>query len=425
MKIYFTPEHFTDESLYLKYFFNVNLIDFVNIDEYVNDKALIYLPNLLISDEVCEKIKKIKNKKLIYVLNGICFDNRFGSNIIRNMLRCFDVKETIIDEMNFNTSKCWPIDQNSEFTSKNYYRELAVCEIVNDIDVQKSHYLLLQSKIDLTKAKKSFPQANMIYMDKWLYEYKTEIVDRISESLGINQKNYEYFDANYIKIFSCFIRRFTEKRFKFICELVDRDIINKTHYTFSLNYGKNCTEQVEDYLVENIVKINTKSDKINEWVKTLPCILDEEITNPYPLSLQYFYHHSEINIIFETFVDYTDEGTNYLEFVSEKTWKAIFHRKPFIIISIPFTLKYLKDLGFKTFDFFIDESYDNILDYDERIKKVVEEIDRLSDLSFENLTNKNNGLRSDLMLETTYHNFNLLMEMMYKQSPFTLDIIND
>lgn len=425
MKIYFTPEHFTDESLYLKYFFNVNLIDFVNIDEYANDKALIYLPNLLISDEVCEKIKKIKNKKLIYVLNGICFDNRFGSNIIRNMLRCFDVKETIIDEMNFNTSKCWPIDQNSEFISKNYYRELAVCEIVNDIDVQKSHYLLLQSKIDLTKAKKSFPQANMIYMDKWLYEYKTAIVDRISESLGINQKNYEYFDANYIKIFSCFIRRFTEKRFKFICELVDRDIIKKTHYTFSLNYGKNCTEPVEDYLVENIVKINTKSDKINEWVKTLPCILDEEITNPYPSSLQYFYHHSEINIIFETFVDYTDEGTNYLEFVSEKTWKAIFHRKPFIIISIPFTLKYLKDLGFKTFDFFIDESYDNILDYDERIKKVVEEIDRLNDLSFENLINKNNGLRSDLMLETTYHNFNLLMEMMYKQSPFTLDIIND
>ena len=254
MKIYFTPEHFTDESTYLKYFFNVNLIDFVNIDEYVNDKALIYLPNLLISDEVCEKIKKIKNKKLIYVLNGICFDDRFGSNIIRNMLRCFDVKETIIDEMNFNTSKCWPIDQNSKFTSKNYYRELAVCEIVNDIDVQKSHYLLLQSKIDITKAKKSFPQANMTYMDKWLYEYKTAIVDRISESLGINQKNYEYFDANYIKIFSCFIRRFTEKRFKFICELVDRDIINKTHYTFSLNYGKNCTEPVEDYLVENIVK---------------------------------------------------------------------------------------------------------------------------------------------------------------------------
>lgn len=420
MKIYFTDENFVDESTYLKYFFNVNLIDFVNIDEYVNGKALIYLPNYTISNEVCEKIKKINNKKLIYICNGYCFDDNFSSNIIRNMLRCFDVKETIIDKLNFNTNKCWPIDQNSQFISKTYNHELAVCEIVNDIDVQNAHYFLLQSKIDLVKAKKAFPQANMTYMDKWLYEYKTAIVDKISESLGINHKNYKFFDAYYIKRFSVFIKRFTEKRFKFMCELVNRDIINNTHYTFSLNYGKNCLEPVENYIVENILKTNFQSDKINEWVKSLPCILNEEMDNHYPLSLQYFYHHSSINIIFETFVD-----ANPIEFVSEKTWKAIFHRKPFIIVSIPYSLKYLKDLGFKTFDFLIDESYDSILDCDERIKKIVDEVDRLNNMSLENFLNKNNGLHSDLMLDTTYHNFNLLMSMIYKPSPFTMDNLND
>lgn len=427
MKIYFTDEYFVDESTYLKYFFNVNLIDFVNIDEYVNGKALIYLPNYTISNEVCEKIKKINNKKLIYILNGYCFNDNFSSNIIRNMLRCFNVKETIIDKINLNTNKCWPIDQNSQFISKNYYHELAVCEIVNDIDVQNAHYFLLQSKIDLVKAKKAFPQANMTYMDKWLYEYKTAIVDRISESLGINLKNYKYFDADHIKRFSVFIRRFTEKRFKFICELVNRDIINNTHYTFSLNYGKDCTEPVENYIIENILKTNFESDKINEWVKSLPCILDEEISDPYPLSLQYFYHHSSINIIFETFVENINQDINIdpLEFVSEKTWKAIFHRKPFIIVSIPYSLKYLKDLGFKTFDFLIDESYDSILDCNERIKKIVDEVDRLNNMSFENFVNKNNGLHSDLMLDTTYHNFNLLMSMIYKPSPFTMDNLND
>ena len=143
--------------------------------------------------------------------------------------------------------------------------------------------------------------------------------------------------------------------------------------------------------------------------------------------MQYFYHHSSINIIFETFVENINQDINSdpLEFVSEKTWKAIFHRKPFIIVSIPYSLKYLKDLGFKTFDFLIDESYDSILDCDERIKKIVDEVDRLNNMSFENFVNKNNGLHSDLMLDTTYHNFNLLMSMIYKPSPFTMDNLND
>lgn len=47
-------------------------------------------------------------------------------------------------------------------------------------------------------------------------------------------------------------------------------------------------------------------------------------------------------------------------YISEKTWKPIAHLHPFVIIGRPGTLKYLKELGFKTFSDFWDESYDDI-----------------------------------------------------------------
>ena len=42
-------------------------------------------------------------------------------------------------------------------------------------------------------------------------------------------------------------------------------------------------------------------------------------------------------------------------------------------------------MGFKTFDGFIDESYDDICDNDERIKKIYSEIKKLCQLSKEEI----------------------------------------
>lgn len=65
-------------------------------------------------------------------------------------------------------------------------------------------------------------------------------------------------------------------------------------------------------------------------------------------------------------------------YMSEKTFKPIAHCHPFIIVSKEGTLKYLKELGFKTFDDLWDESYDDIDDDSERLIKVFELILELS-----------------------------------------------
>jgi hypothetical protein len=60
--------------------------------------------------------------------------------------------------------------------------------------------------------------------------------------------------------------------------------------------------------------------------------------------------------------------------LTEKIFKPIVSKQPFMLLAAPGNLAYLKSYGFKTFDLVIDESYDNILDNDARIEAVVDQL---------------------------------------------------
>jgi hypothetical protein len=68
-------------------------------------------------------------------------------------------------------------------------------------------------------------------------------------------------------------------------------------------------------------------------------------------------------------------------YISEKTWKPIQHLHPFVIVGRPHTLRFLKNLGFKTFSEFWDESYDEIEEDSLRMEKVYEVIKKLLNMS--------------------------------------------
>lgn len=68
-------------------------------------------------------------------------------------------------------------------------------------------------------------------------------------------------------------------------------------------------------------------------------------------------------------------------FISEKVYKPIAHRHPFIVAGIPETLKYLRVVGYKTFDGLFNEEYDTIRDDNARIEAIENEIIRLTNLT--------------------------------------------
>jgi hypothetical protein len=60
--------------------------------------------------------------------------------------------------------------------------------------------------------------------------------------------------------------------------------------------------------------------------------------------------------------------------LTEKIFKPIVSKQPFMLLAAPGNLAYLKSYGFKTFDSVLDESYDNIQDNDRRTEAVVDQL---------------------------------------------------
>lgn len=83
--------------------------------------------------------------------------------------------------------------------------------------------------------------------------------------------------------------------------------------------------------------------------------------------------------------------------VSEKTLNAIENFRPFIMVGAPGTLSMLKEMGFKTFDNWWDESYDDITNNTDRMAKICKVIDYVNSFSLKELKHMYNDMRAVLI----------------------------
>ena len=90
-------------------------------------------------------------------------------------------------------------------------------------------------------------------------------------------------------------------------------------------------------------------------------------------------------------------------FITEKTYRAINYCRPFIINGDKGSLTYLKEMGFKTFDQFWDESYDDEESDHVRITKITEVVRDICHRSNEELLTQYND-----MLPILRHNYSIL-----------------
>ena len=108
-----------------------------------------------------------------------------------------------------------------------------------------------------------------------------------------------------------------------------------------------------------------------------------------------------IYVITETmFGDCIGEGNNHRD-VSEKTWKPIGLKMPFILLHQPFALRRLRDIGYRTFHTIWDENYDEITNVADRFNTIMDLI--------ESINNREDFL--DIMHkceEIVEHNFQML-----------------
>lgn len=89
-------------------------------------------------------------------------------------------------------------------------------------------------------------------------------------------------------------------------------------------------------------------------------------------------------------------------FITEKTFKAFFYLHPFILVGASGGLEHVKSIGFKTFDGFINESYDKEHNGDKRMDLIITEIGRLCNMSLPELCRWYNSM-SDILLYNQNH----------------------
>jgi hypothetical protein len=97
--------------------------------------------------------------------------------------------------------------------------------------------------------------------------------------------------------------------------------------------------------------------------------------------------------------------------LTEKIFKPIIAKQPFVLLGCANNLQYLKSYGFKTFDAWWNESYDQIQDPIQRLNFVVNIIDDICSKS-------NSELQEMLvdMQQVLNHNFNLFYDRKFVNS---------
>lgn len=328
---------------------------------------------------------KLLNKKHIYFIN--IFDPSFFVKNVEIGFKCIS-KQYIEDIKN----------DKSAIVMMNVMEGYSGCDNNFDLEI-----------IDKWINESELPHENVHYLSGNL------MIDEVRKSKNLKFKCHgiSTFDfwLNYIDVRSYKLIEFKPKNEKFHFLSYNRNprrhrllFLSKLLQRNLLNYGKiSCNKfDVTNFSHE------TWFDMVNNLNEIVPIIIDKplEINWANDMTLN-DYEETFMSVVTETLVD-----KNTL-FISEKIWKPIAIGHPFIILGNKGSLKYLKENGFKTFDKWFDESYDDCETMEEKIEIITNTIDLIKNKTVDELTQ----IREE-MKEICEHNRNTFIKMVEEKYTF-------
>lgn len=223
--------------------------------------------------------------------------------------------------------------------------------------------------------------------------------------LKMSQHPIETTKWNGDKLFSCFFGRPSVSRLGLISHLMK----HKERCLMRLLF-QNGTE--DDRLRWELTKLF--SWDVEAATNILQNLEQIEIStdNAYNLQTGFYDFYNPIHRLYDdTLIDIVSEATLLGDsfYPTEKVARVIRHKRPFIAMTNKNYLAYLRQIGFRTFNEFWDESYD-AFEGKERYFKILELIDNLLQLSGSELDRMYSG-----MTEILEHNHNLLMSDSFKK----------
>lgn len=191
---------------------------------------------------------------------------------------------------------------------------------------------------------------------------------------------------DYTKSFLSFNRRWRLHRPLFVALLKVNGLLDKGLVSLGTSDDYQSWNLVFDDLVKlTDADITSHKDSIfqipNMYLDTNDLISPKDRVDGSDLNkIIELYQNSYFSVVSETYF-----FENVGRFLTEKTFKAISFKHPFILMARPHSLKLLQSMGYKTFHPFINESYDDEVDSTKRMNLILNEVGRLSKMTVEQI----------------------------------------
>jgi hypothetical protein len=202
-------------------------------------------------------------------------------------------------------------------------------------------------------------------------------------------ESYDYYIKEHLKVsnlkidkpYVCLNNRVTYYRCMMLDALAKHDLIKDGYVSWRKHLDDGIYEDIFEYFDNRTIFLEDKSHNF----KTEHVIYEEKF--------------------FKGFVNIISEGEVLLKDLSEKTFHAILHKRPFLILGSPGIHKTLTTLGFKLFENIFDYSFDEKEKIEDRIEGII--------LNIKSILDKDYSLLKNQIDEILEYNFNRYIEILH------------
>ena len=333
-------------------------------------------------------IDNIKNN-YIYHIDVNCFAWAFGYNRWPRTFEDESLFDSISDKVigDIQSGKCKLLVNYGYEGLGSHHRD----SILDEPLLERIHFILKKYKI---------PQESFIYMDSNNTYADIELDTKINiiqyEYCALDQwrftkqnpkmmyhgntkssKNMKRWSNSKDKIrkkhYLSFNRLPKDHRVKLVVSLDKHNLLDKGYVSFA--------NKITDWDWKKMV---TKEEQLS-LEKEMPLVID----NPDLSLCKHSYDVFDVRYFLDSYFQIVT-GNNFTDWTdqlifSEKIWKPITNLQPFIYLDDVGALKKLHEYGFKTFEPFIDESYDRVYNTEERFSMIEGEIIKLCNKPIEEI----------------------------------------
>lgn len=320
----------------------------------------------------------------------------------------------LVSEIEPGTQYFYPINVLSMWLYSNYVSEISISKKVHEDALNGNAYIIFiyttegdiinfQDKFRELVSKLGLPkeQIYLLHGDLETARYINEPymyvpIHEMHWWLHHIDATNDFADETKIeKLFLCYNRTLRPHKLLLLAQLVNANLIDSG----VLSAGKFGRGTLEHVLLSNNLRMDDQRKELfYSLSNTSPDDKKFPLDNPAQQTVVDHYN--------KTFLSLTVETLEIPLFFSEKTYKPILHKHPFILVGAQGMLKKLKEFGFRTFNQWWDESYDDAINMQDRIQKIIEILSKLNHLDIDTLK-----LYRRQMQDTLEHNYQTLQAM--------------